>query len=257
MTCLTFCRDLARIAAASTCILSAICPAHAEPVTTCTIGKVCYCVDSGLSSAIDREVGVIESLIATQRSQGKAIGYLSVPLSTAEGSDSPLNAKVSAHVKERVEERLGVRSAWLLNPGAPTIALPPGAHGAEYMLMWTRVLEGSDGLGPDFDFVYFVGPNDFAHYLGLDGHSDLEAGATTTALPRRTRKSVRSIKSNSATITACAARYPLASGRTMNGTSCGPSTSGGGRPMRRPAPSSNSRFSSMARRWRRECSRHR
>ena len=42
------------------------------------------------------------------------------------------------------------------------------------MLMWTRVLEGPDGSGPDFDFVYFVGPSDFAQHFSLDGHNDMK-----------------------------------------------------------------------------------
>ena len=162
------------LAATVTALIMTASPTLAESVTACTLGKVCYCVESGLSGAINEEIGVIWGLIAKQRSQGKAVGYMSVPLSTVEGSYFPLNVKVAARVKERVEERLGVRSAWLLNPGAPNIGLPGGAHGAEYMLMWTRVLEGSDGLAPDFDFVYFVGPGDFAQYLGLDGRGDLE-----------------------------------------------------------------------------------
>jgi hypothetical protein len=41
------------------------------------------------------------------------------------------------------------------------------------MLMWTRVLEGDDGLGGNFDFVYFTGPYDFAELFSLDGHADM------------------------------------------------------------------------------------
>ena len=41
------------------------------------------------------------------------------------------------------------------------------------MLMWTTILEGKDGLGEDFDFVYFVGPQDFARYFKLDGAADM------------------------------------------------------------------------------------
>jgi hypothetical protein len=36
------------------------------------------------------------------------------------------------------------------------------------------VLEGKTGLGEDFDFVYFVGPSDFAAYFGLTGSGDLD-----------------------------------------------------------------------------------
>jgi hypothetical protein len=53
------------------------------------------------------------------------------------------------------------------------MSLSDGASGADYMLMWTAILEGKDGLGEDFDFVYFVGPRDFARYFGLDGSADM------------------------------------------------------------------------------------
>jgi hypothetical protein len=99
---------------------------------------------------------------------------MSIPLSSIEGSYFPVNVKIASEVKEHVEERLGVRLAWLLNPAAPDIGLPRNASGADYMLMWTRVLEGEDGLGRDLDFVYFVGPSEFARHFSFDGHADLE-----------------------------------------------------------------------------------
>ena len=59
----------------------------------------------------------------------------------------------------------------MLNPGTLDADLPKGT-GADYMLMWTTLLEGADGLG-DFDFVYFAGPGDFARYFGFDGTNDM------------------------------------------------------------------------------------
>ena len=35
------------------------------------------------------------------------------------------------------------------------------------MLMWTRILKERDGSGPDFDFIYFVGPSDFSKAMNL------------------------------------------------------------------------------------------
>jgi hypothetical protein len=81
---------------------------------------------------------------------------------------------VAAEVKSRVEARLGIRDAWLLNPASSDFSLPPNATSADYMFMWTRILEGDDGLGKDFDFIYFVGPSDFARYFGLNGQADME-----------------------------------------------------------------------------------
>ena len=71
------------------------------------------------------------------------------------------------------EQRFGAASLWLLNTAAKEFALPGTASGADYMLMWTRVLEGSDGLGRDFDFVYFTGPSDFGQYFSFDGRADM------------------------------------------------------------------------------------
>jgi hypothetical protein len=149
-------------------------PARADRVTECTVGMFCYCVNADLKDAIAKEVDYVRSLIVRQKQQGKAIGYMSIPLSSIEGSYFPVNARVASEVKEHVEDRFGVQSVWLLNPAAPDIGLPPAAMGADYMLMWTRVLEGNDGLGQDFDFVYFVGPSEFAWHFSFDGHADME-----------------------------------------------------------------------------------
>lgn len=72
----------------------------------------------------------------------------------------------------------GAASAWVLNPAMPEANIPDvagvRAGGAEYMAMWTRVLEGPLGLGEDFDFIYYAGPSDFAAYFGLTGNADLD-----------------------------------------------------------------------------------
>jgi hypothetical protein len=140
---------------------------------TCTIDGFCYCSGMGFAADIQRNVEAIREMVAFQKAQGKAVGYLSVPLSTVAGSYMEVNVQVAREVKERVEAQLGARRSWLLNPGAKEFSLSHGAGGAEYMLMWTQVLEGADGLGA-FDFVYFVGPSDFARHFGLDGQADLE-----------------------------------------------------------------------------------
>src|SRR5216684_1580624 len=153
--------------------LGATNPAHAEKATECTRGGFCYCVNTELRGAIRQNISDIRAMIAAQRTQGKAIGYLSIPISTVSGSYFGENTKIAAEVKELVEERLGVHAAWLLNTAAKEVSLPAGATGADYMLMWTNVLEGMNGLG-DFDFVYFAGPSEFARHFGLNGKADLE-----------------------------------------------------------------------------------
>lgn len=148
-------------------------PARADKVTECTVGGFCYCVNAELHGAIQQNISNIRTIIDTQRAQGKAVGYLSIPISTIGGSYFGENVKIATETKERVEDRLGRHAAWLLNTAAKEVSLPPAATGADYMYMWTNVLEGKDGLGA-FDFVYFTGPSDFARHFGLTGKADLE-----------------------------------------------------------------------------------
>src|SRR5262249_36634933 len=102
----------------------------------------------------------------------KAVGYLSVPLSTVGGAFFDVNLQVAAEIKERIERQFGVQDVWVLNPGAKEFSLPSDAGGPDYMLMWSPVLAGEDGLGA-VDFAYFTGPADFAKHFGLDGQGDL------------------------------------------------------------------------------------
>jgi len=148
--------------------------ARADTATECTLIKFCYCVDVGLKGVIEQQVAGVRDTIGKQKAQGKAIGYMSIPISTVAGSYFGVNVKVGTEVKELVESRFGPNDAWILNPAATQVSLPHGASGADYMLMWTKVLEGRTGLGEDFDFVYFVGPSDFARHFSLDGRADME-----------------------------------------------------------------------------------
>lgn len=146
-------------------------------VTACTAINLCYCISADKRGAIAANVTRLRQFIADQRALGKAIGYLSIPLSTAGGSYFGVNADVAQKAKERIEKRLGAASAWILNPGAEG-NLPAGASGADYMYMWTQILEGAKGLGEDFDFFYFTGPADFAKFFSLTGEGDMHTIAT-------------------------------------------------------------------------------
>jgi hypothetical protein len=146
--------------------------ARAGTVTVCTALDLCYCVNSDLRGPIDANVARVRQLLQDQRKQGKAIGYLSVPLSTAGGSYFGVNVDVAQQTKDRIEKRYGGNSLWMLNPGAEG-NLPAGATGADYMLMWTTILEGAKGLGEDFDFFFFTGPSSFHEFFGLDGTDDM------------------------------------------------------------------------------------
>ncbi|MGL4230224.1 MAG: hypothetical protein ACRCWJ_02560 [Casimicrobium sp.] len=146
--------------------------------TQCTAIKMCYCVNDEFLPLIDEKVKALRAMIAAERAKGKAIGYFSVPLSTTGGGYFNVNVEVSNLAKERIETRFGKDQLWILNPAMKEADLtaPSGARGGhgEYMLMWTRVLEGANALGEDFDFVYFAGPSDFAAFFGLTGTGDME-----------------------------------------------------------------------------------
>jgi hypothetical protein len=148
-------------------------PALGGKSTECA-GSFCYSIESDLKDSIAKRVKEIRAVVQSQRDQGKAIGYLSIPISTLEGSYFGVNVRIGAEVKEFIEERFGPRLVWILNPAATSYALPKEASGADYMLMWTQVLQGEDGMGADFDFFYFVGPSDFARHFSLDGRADME-----------------------------------------------------------------------------------
>ena len=147
-------------------------PAGAAKASECTKIGVCFCVNQDLKITIDGKVANFRQLIVEQHKKGKAVGYLSVPLSPAGGGYMKVNMEVAENAKAAVEKRFGADFAWILNPGTVDANLP-GGGGSDYMLMWTSLLEGPNGLGEDFDFVYFVGPQDFARYFELDGTSDM------------------------------------------------------------------------------------
>ena len=148
-------------------------PSRAANQTACTAIKLCYCINGDLKATLDAKIASLRSQVAAERAKGKAIGYVSTPLSTLGGGYMNLNRDVSDDVKARLERRLGGEQVWVLSP-ALAEADVPGGKGPDYMFMWTSVLEGQKGLGENFDFFYFVGPADFARYLQLEGRDDLK-----------------------------------------------------------------------------------
>ena len=151
----------------------AACPAlvQAAKITECTKSGICYCVNDELKTTIASRVERFRQILAEQRKAGKAVGYLSVPLTSAGGGNYDINREVAESAKVAVEKRFGADYIYVLNPATLDADLPKGG-GADYMLMWTTLLEGPDGLG-DFDFAYFAGPQDFARYFGFDGNADM------------------------------------------------------------------------------------
>ena len=170
-------RLLTVVAAAAALGGLATTPAFAAKTTECTALKLCFCVNDDFKPLIAEKVKFFRAAIADQRAKGKAIGYVSVPLSTLGGGYFDVNAEVSLGAKKRVEARFGEGNVWALNPGSTDSELKVGtAYGTndDYMHMWTQILEGPSGMGEDFDFVYFVGPSDFAALFGLDGKGDMD-----------------------------------------------------------------------------------
>ncbi|MET0683521.1 MAG: hypothetical protein ABWZ29_09295 [Casimicrobiaceae bacterium] len=157
-------------------VLAAALAAHprvalAAKISECTKLGICYCVNDELKATIATKVERFRQILAEQRKAGKAVGYLSVPLTSAGGGNFNINKEVAESAKVAIEKRFGAEYIYVLNPGTLDADLPKGG-GADYMLMWTTLLEGPDGLG-DFDFVYFAGPQDFARYFGFDGNADM------------------------------------------------------------------------------------
>jgi hypothetical protein len=165
---------LALVLAAALLVAAESARAAPNTVTACTALDICYCINPDYRAAISANVARVRQLIADNRAQGKAIGYLSVPLSPAGGGSYLINSEIAAKTAERVTARYGARAAFLLNPGTEGGDAMTGAGGADYMYMWTQILEGAKGLGEDFDFFYFAGPSDVARYFALSGQGDLE-----------------------------------------------------------------------------------
>src|SRR5262245_32092841 len=164
------------VSAASVLVIVAIAfaipSAHAAKVTECAKTGVCYCVNDEVKPAIATKIEHFRRMIADQRKAGKAVGYLSVPMTSTGGGNFNVNRDVAESAKAAVEKRYGPDFVWVLNPAMPDGDLPKGATGADYMLLWANVLEGPDGLG-DFDFAVFAGPQDFARHFGFDGNADM------------------------------------------------------------------------------------
>ena len=159
------------VAVIATAFALAPAAARAAKATECSKVGICYCVNEELKATIATKVDAFRRTISDQRKAGKAVGYLSIPLTSTGGGNFNVNREVAETAKTAIEKRYGADFVWVLNPTTPDADLPNGT-GADYMAMFASVLEGPDGLG-DFDFVVFAGPQDFARYFGFDGNADM------------------------------------------------------------------------------------
>jgi hypothetical protein len=151
-------------------LLAAASPAAAQKASECTKTGLCYCAEGAVRKAVDEAVTKVRAEMAEAKKGGKAVGYLSAPVSTAGGGHSGVNGDVATGVRAMLEKRFGAGRIHLTDP---TLSLPNEARGEDYMLMWTLIFEGPNGLGEDFDFAYFTGPSDFARTLALTGTDDM------------------------------------------------------------------------------------
>ena len=85
-------------------------PGLAAKATECTKILVCYCVNEDLKGLIDAKVVHFREVLASERKAGKAVGYMSVPLSTIGGGFFNANMEVAAAAKAHIEKRFGFRS---------------------------------------------------------------------------------------------------------------------------------------------------
>ena len=177
----------------ATLAAAADCNAPKAVMTTSTGMK--YCADPAFDAAVASQVQVIRGDIRAQRQAGKLILYASTPISPRGGGNMDTNLEIAASVKTRLEKEYG-GGVWVLDPGRyqlPDVGGKP-AGGAEYMVMWTRVLAGDDGMGRDFDMFHFTGPQDMRAFFGC-GRDDvtgcLERWLTTrTATSDKLRQAV-------------------------------------------------------------------
>jgi len=137
----------------------------AKPRKQTVIGSY-YAVDPRFEHAMQERIDQARRDLRAQRKAGRATAYLSVPISSRGGGWERTNLEISAFTKQRLEARSG-GTIWYLNPGEYQIVQVDGKEpdGGEFLWMWTEILAGEDGLGKDFDMVYFLGPTDVAAFF--------------------------------------------------------------------------------------------
>jgi len=162
-------------------ILALLCPGPVADAADCKAPKaviatpvgMSYCADPAFDQVVAAQVQKIRADIRAQRQAGKLIVYASTPISPRGGGHVATNLAVAASVKSRLEKELG-GAAWVLDPGGYQMPAVGGREpgGAEYLVMWTAVLAGDDGMGRDFDMAHFTGPGDVRAFFGC-GRDDV------------------------------------------------------------------------------------
>ena len=89
----------------------------AATITACTIVNLCYCINADNQDAIDANIARVRQLINDQRTQGKAIGYISVPLSTTGRSYFGVNQAAPAGANDNQQPRGSTTSILISSHG--------------------------------------------------------------------------------------------------------------------------------------------
>jgi hypothetical protein len=136
-----------------------------KPRKATVIGSY-FNVDPRFDKAMQERIAQARRDLRAQRQAGKFTAYLSVPISSRGGGWEATNLEISAFTKQRLEAQSG-GTIWYLNPGEYQIVNVDGKEpdGGEFLWMWTEILAGEEGLGKDFDSVYFLGPTDTAAFF--------------------------------------------------------------------------------------------
>ena len=143
-----------------------------KAIVTTSVGMK-YCADPAFDAVIAAQVQRVRQDTRAQRQAGKLVIYASTPISPRGGGHVETNLEIAASVKSKLEKEYGA-AVWVMDPGRYQMPDAGGKSpgGAEYMVMWTAVLAGDDGMGRDFDMVHFTGPNDMRAFFGC-GRDDI------------------------------------------------------------------------------------
>jgi hypothetical protein len=160
-----------------------------KAIVTTAVG-IRFCADPAFDPLVTSQIQRIRDDIRAQRKAGKLVVYASTPISPRGGGHVETNLAVAGAVKNRIEKELG-GAVWVLDPGRYQLSDVNGRSpgGAEYMVMWTAVLAGDDGIGRDFDAAHFTGPGDMRAFFGC-GREDVSGcierwiGARAAADPK-------------------------------------------------------------------------
>jgi hypothetical protein len=143
---------------------------RAPAVLTDTVHGFKYCALPQYKTVVDSVLQKLRGEVTAAKASGRLVIYLSTPISPRGGGIEKINIQVAASVRARLEKSLGP-GVWVLDPGASQFPRTGNteAGGGDYMVMFTHLLAGADGMGNDFDMAYFTGPSDMRAFFGCTG----------------------------------------------------------------------------------------